>query len=280
MSTRPRPNFPQRFTEFAIAALEVQQSVSGRPPIVCPLNEINFLSWAVEEGYFPRVGPDERGWFKRQLVRTGIAAARRSAALAGRDDRLGRAADHIAPHNRRRRTVRAAERNLQGMYEAYDWIIGLAEPELGGDPSLVDVVGLNFYPHNQWYLRGPDHPDGPPRISSARRHAGRNGGAIRQADLPFRNRRRRVGPAVVAPLRLQRGAGRAWTAAPTVEGICWYPITAYPGLGQSAVMPRPGCCRRSSPTAAAMSTSRCSRNSKLQRALFACRREASRGGGL
>ena len=41
---------------------------------------------------------------------------------------------------------------------------GLAEPELGGDPSLVDVVGLNFYPHNQWYLRGPDDPDGPSRI--------------------------------------------------------------------------------------------------------------------
>jgi hypothetical protein len=68
-------DFARRFTDFALAAVEVQQSVSSRPPTVCPLNEINFMAWAVDEGYFPTVGPDERGWFKRQLVRTGIAAA-------------------------------------------------------------------------------------------------------------------------------------------------------------------------------------------------------------
>ncbi|MEA3080395.1 MAG: hypothetical protein QOD54_63, partial [Sphingomonadales bacterium] len=70
------PDFPERFTEFALAAIEVQQSVSSRPPLVCPLNEINFLSWAVEVGYFPSVGPDEAGWLKRQLVRTAIAGSR------------------------------------------------------------------------------------------------------------------------------------------------------------------------------------------------------------
>src|SRR5947207_12045444 len=69
-------DFPDRFTEFALAALEVQQSVSGRPPLVCPLNEINFLSWAVDDGYFPRVGPKQRGWFKHQLVRAALTATR------------------------------------------------------------------------------------------------------------------------------------------------------------------------------------------------------------
>jgi hypothetical protein len=70
------PDFPHRFADFALAALEVQQSVSGRPPLVCPLNEINFLSWAVDDGYFPPVGPGRRGWMKDQLVRTAITAAR------------------------------------------------------------------------------------------------------------------------------------------------------------------------------------------------------------
>jgi len=70
------PDFPERFTEFAVAAIEVQQSVSNRPPLVCPLNEINFLSWAVDDGYFPPVGPGQRGWFKDQLVRTAISAAK------------------------------------------------------------------------------------------------------------------------------------------------------------------------------------------------------------
>src|SRR5689334_12181029 len=70
------PDFSKRFTDFAVAALELQQSISARPPLVCPLNEINFLSWAVDDGYFPQVGPDERGWFKRQLVTTAINVAR------------------------------------------------------------------------------------------------------------------------------------------------------------------------------------------------------------
>src|SRR3954462_5673687 len=52
------PDFAERLTDFALAALELRQSVTGRPPVVCPLNEINFISWAVDDGYFPRVGPE------------------------------------------------------------------------------------------------------------------------------------------------------------------------------------------------------------------------------
>ena len=86
-------DFPERFTDFALAALEMHQSVSERPPLVCPLNEINFLSWAVDDGYFPRIGPKQRGWFKRQLVKTGDRrGAGDQAALARDHDRLGRAA--------------------------------------------------------------------------------------------------------------------------------------------------------------------------------------------
>jgi hypothetical protein len=155
------PDFPERFTEFSLAALEVQQSVSNRPPMVCPLNEINFLSWAVDDGYFPPVGPDEEGWFKHQLVKTAIMASKAikqrwpNTTLVWAEPLI-----HVAPHNRRRPTVRAAEKNRSGMFEAYDWIMGLAEPELGGDPSLVDVIGLNYYPHNQWYWEGPTIPMG------------------------------------------------------------------------------------------------------------------------
>src|SRR4051812_16796202 len=121
------PDFPERFSAFALAALEQHDAVCGRPPLVCPLNEINFLSWAVDDGYFPRVGPDQRGWFKDQLVRTAIAAARAikgqwpEATIVWAEPLI-----HIAPHDQRRQTIRGAEQNLQGMYEAYDWIMGLA----------------------------------------------------------------------------------------------------------------------------------------------------------
>ena len=137
-----------------------------------------------ERDQLPVVGGRRRLFPAR---RPGASAAGSSASSSGpRSWRRGRSSSagrtprssgpsrliHIAPHDRRRATVRAAEAEpAQGMFEAYDWIMGLAEPELGGDPSLVDVVGLQLLPAQPMVLRRPDHPHGPPRISAARRHA-------------------------------------------------------------------------------------------------------------
>lgn len=226
-------DFPERFTDFALAALEVHQSISDRPPLVCPLNEINFLSWAVDDGYFPRVGPDQRGWFKDQLVRTAITAARAIKQRWPKSTIIwAEPLIHIAPHDRRRPTVRAAEANLQGMYEAYDWIMGLAKPELGGDPSLVDVVGWNFYPHNQWYFEGPTIPMG--------HHEYRPLGdmlvemADRYQKPIFLSETGAEGTGKPSWLHYVCGEVRnAMSRGADVKGICWYPITAYPGWDNS-----------------------------------------------
>ena len=227
------PDFPERFTDFGAAALEVHQSVSRSPATICPMNEINFLSWAVNEGYFPKVGPDEKGWFKRQLVRGGIMAAR---AIKQRwpDTTIVWAEPliHIAPSDQRRPTKRAAEENLQGMYEANDWIMGLDAPELGGDPSLVDVVGLNFYPHNQWYFEGPTIPMGHHEYKPL-------------SDMLVGIAERYRKPVFISETGAE-GSGRpAWLhyvcdevrAAQgrdvDVKGICLYPVTAYPGWDNS-----------------------------------------------
>jgi beta-glucosidase/6-phospho-beta-glucosidase/beta-galactosidase len=227
------PDFPERFTHFAMAALEVQQSATGRSPLICPLNEINFLSWAVDDGYFPRVGPEERGWFKRQLVRTAIIASRAvkqtwpHSTIVGAEPLI-----HIAPHDRRRKTVRAAEQNLRGMYEAYDWILGMAEPELGGDSSLVDVIGFNFYPHNQWYYEGPTVPMGHHEYRPL-------------ADMLLEMNERYKKPMFLSETGAEGSAKPSWlhyvsnevrdamSRGADIRGICWYPITAYPGWDNS-----------------------------------------------
>ena len=227
------PDFPDRFTEFALAAIELQQSVSKRPPLVCPLNEINFLSWAIDDGYFPQVGPEQRGWFKRQLVRAAITSAK---AIKQRWPRAtivwAEPLIHIAPHDRRRQTVRAAKQNLQGMYEAYDWILGLAEPDLGGDPSLADVIGLNFYPHNQWYFEGPTVPMGHHEYRPL-------------ADMLVEMAERYGKPIFLSETGAEGSAKPSWLhyvcsevrdamdRGADVRGICWYPITAYPGWDNS-----------------------------------------------
>jgi hypothetical protein len=227
------PDFADRFADFAVAAIEMQQSVSGRPPLVCPLNEINFICWAVESGYFPQVGPKEKGWFKRQLVRAAVTATRAirerwpAAVVVGAEPLI-----HVAPHDRRRATLRAAEQNRDGMFEAYDWIMGMGEPQLGGDPSLIDVIGFNFYPHNQWYWKGPTIPMG--------HHEYR-----RLADMLVEVANRYGKPLFLSETGAE-GSGRpAWLhyvcdevreaqrRGVRVEGICLYPVTAYPGWDNS-----------------------------------------------
>ena len=227
------PDFPDRFTDFAVAAIQQHQSISSRPAAVCALNEINFLSWAVSDGYFPPVGPKVHGWFKEQLLRTAIMASKAikrewpETILIGAEPLI-----HIAPHDRKRRTLRDAQHNLQGMYEAYDWILGLARPELGGESSLVDVMGWNFYPHNQWYYQGPTIPMGHHEYRPL-------------ADMLVEMAQRYRKPMLISETGAEGSGKPSWLhyvcnevrdaldRRADVRGICWYPITAYPGWDNS-----------------------------------------------
>ena len=118
------------------------------------------------------------------------------------------------------------------MYEAYDWILGLAEPELGGDASLADVIGLNFYPHNQWYFQGPTIPMGHHEYRPL-------------ADMLVEFSSRYGKPVLIAETGAEGSARPAWLhyvcdevrdaqrQGTRVEGVCLYPITSYPGWDNS-----------------------------------------------
>ncbi len=227
------PDFPKKFAEFAVAALEFRESVTTQPPLICPLNEINFVCWAVESGYFPQVGPKKRGWLKRQLVTAWIAATKAIREQWPRTIVVGaEPLIHVAPHDRRRSTLREAEQSRSGMFEAYDWILGKAEPALGGDRSQIDIIGLNYYPHNQWYWKGPTVPMGHHEYRPL-------------ADMLVEVAERYEKPLFLSETGAE-GSGRpAWLhyvcdevgeamrRGVQIEGICIYPVTAYPGWDNS-----------------------------------------------
>ncbi|HEU4629190.1 MAG TPA: hypothetical protein VFS08_05570, partial [Gemmatimonadaceae bacterium] len=135
---------------------------------------------------------------------------------------------HIAVDPARRRDRAAAARYREAQFEAWDMLAGRSAPELGGHPDCLDVVGVNYYPRNQWVHRGRTLPPGDPLHRPLRRLL---------AEVHARYGR----PIVVAETGTEDDARAAWLrhvgrevrlarrAGVPVEGICLYPILNHPG---------------------------------------------------
>ena len=148
-----KPEFVSRLAEFGEAFAEWLYARTHAPGMFVPVNEISFFSWAGgdEGGMNPHV--TGRGFeLKTQLVRAALAAmaaiwrVQPSARFAHIDPIV-----HVlaAPNHPEERTEAEAYRLSQ--FQAWDMIAGRVWPELGGEEKYLDVIGVNFYPHNQWF---------------------------------------------------------------------------------------------------------------------------------
>jgi beta-glucosidase/6-phospho-beta-glucosidase/beta-galactosidase len=223
-------DFVTRFARFAGAAARVIGDATNGPAFYCPVNEISFWAWAGGEVGRFNPGCTGRGAaLKRQLVRAAIAAmeairkidpnARFITAepLINVDPGLG-----DETHRRWAAIFHDAQ------YEVFDLLSGRLEPELGGSPEALDIIGLNYYPNNQWYHGGPTIPIG--------HHAYRP-----LHDLLTEAHRRYGRPLFIAETGAEGSGRSAWlhyVAAEVrgakkrgvpVEGVCLYPILDYPG---------------------------------------------------
>lgn len=226
------PEFIDRFVHFARAAVELL-SEDDREPLICPINEISFFSWAGgEAGVFFPFAHRRGNEMKRQLIRASIEAVRAMRALNPRvricyiDPIISVIAGDPRPEN-----VTAAQAQHQSQFEACDMISGRAAPDLGGDEALIDFIGVNYYIHNQW-----THPGGAgsmlvpsdPRYRHLR-------------DLLAQNYTRYRKPLFIAETGIEDETRPAWlryvcneayaaiAAGVPLEGICLYPILNHPG---------------------------------------------------
>jgi beta-glucosidase/6-phospho-beta-glucosidase/beta-galactosidase len=149
------PDFVTRFTKFATAAAE-QLSDKIEAPLICPINEISFFSWAGGDGGILNPFARDRGnELKRQLVRASVESISAMRQINPRitffhiDPMINVLARNPTPEN-----LDAANAYHRSQYEAYDMIAGRQSPELGGQEDLIDVIGVNYYIHNQWTYPG------------------------------------------------------------------------------------------------------------------------------
>ena len=149
-------DFPRRFAELAHRFAEVMCEEGETRPMVAPVNEASFLSFAGgEAGFFNPFAHGRGDALKAQLVRAALAGGRAVRAILP-----GARLVHTDPviqvvaHPRRPEERDAAEAHRLAQFEVWDMIAGRRAPELGGTEADLDVLGVNYYVHNQWFFPG------------------------------------------------------------------------------------------------------------------------------
>jgi hypothetical protein len=224
------PGFIDRFAAFAGAAARVVRDETGEPPYYVPVNEISYWAWA--GGSMGYINPHARrrgGPLKTILIRAAIAAIEAVRAVDPRARiAFAEPAIHIIPRSDSKRDTKAAQRYTVSQFEALDFLTGRARPELGGRPDYVDLVGLNYYLHNQW-IDGDlpvmfDHPKFRPMRSIISEAYARYGKPVFLAETGIEGDLRGAWLRVMAT-----EVAAAQADGVPVEGICLYPVTDYPG---------------------------------------------------
>jgi beta-glucosidase/6-phospho-beta-glucosidase/beta-galactosidase len=148
--------FVPRFASFSAAVAGYLRPRTAGVLWFTPVNELSFFAWAAGEvGWFHPFATHRGADAKRQLVRAWIAAV----DAIRRVDPTARFASvepliHTVPPRGQADVRREASIQRASQWEAWDMISGAREPELGGAPGYLDVVGVNFYHDNQWEVPG------------------------------------------------------------------------------------------------------------------------------
>jgi beta-glucosidase/6-phospho-beta-glucosidase/beta-galactosidase len=225
------PSFVDAFARLAREFARVLANETDQLPIISPVNEISFFSWAAGETEHLNPFAQGRGnELKEQLVRAAIAATEALWDVNPRT-RITQIDPVINvlpkdPSNANQR--RAAEAYRLSQYEAWDMLAGRLKPELGGNEKYLDILGINYYVHNQWILGGSFIDQHDPRYRPFR-------------EIVNEVYERYQRPLFVAETGIEDEARPAWLRyvssevraameqGAQVEGICLYPIVNHPG---------------------------------------------------
>lgn len=223
--------FVERFAAFSGAFVKYLTAEGEAIPILCPVNEASFFAWMAGEvgGFYPFL--HNRGdEVKRNLMRAEIAAARTikticpQARLVHTDPAI-----HIISEENTPRAVEAAENRSNAQFQALDVLCGKLEPQLGGKPEYLDIVGVNYYFNNQW------------RFESGRRvfRGDREYRPFHKILQEYAERYRR--PIFIAETGIENEERAEWfryicgemelanNLGAEIQGVCLYPIVNHPG---------------------------------------------------
>lgn len=153
--------FADRFAAYAKAVAQVLKDSTDLPLWFTPINEMSYYAWAAgDAGYMAPFEHGKPGELKRALARASIAACEAiwdvdpTARMLNVDPLIRL----HAPEGRPDLQGEADTFNARWVFEGFDLLAGRIEPQLGGSPRHLGVVGLNYYAGNQWTVNTPEQP--------------------------------------------------------------------------------------------------------------------------
>ena len=234
-----KPEFISSLARYGAAFAHWLSRETAGPFFFVPVNEISFFSWASGDEGSMHPFVTGRGFeLKVQLVRAALAAMDAMwevlphARFVHVDPII-----HVIASEHHPEEQSAAEAYRLSQFQAWDMLSGRLWPELGGQERYLDVIGVNFYPHNQWFYNLKNFRRIRKFTPLSRRH---------KLYRPFREMLAEVyeryhRPIFVAETGAEKRLRADWfryvcgeTEAAILEGIpvhgiCLYPILNHPG---------------------------------------------------
>lgn len=223
-----KPEFITRFANFASAVAKLIKMETDEIPFYSPINEISFWSWGGGDvGYLNPLAQNRGFELKHQLVRASIAAIEAIRLIDPRA-RFIQAEPLINIISSSTEENAEAESHNEAQYQAWDMLSGILWPGLGGHKDLLDIIGVNYYPYNQWDMHGH-------RVLHTQQEY------VPLANLLNKVSRRYQRPIFIAETGTEGSKRQEWfnyicdevweanEQGTQIEGICLYPITDYQG---------------------------------------------------
>ena len=244
-----RPDFADRFARLAGAFARYIKEESDGVPFYAPINETSFLTWAAgDQAIF---GPFARGQgikLKENLIRAIIAgieeiwAVEPRARIVHTDPII-----HVTAPVHRPDLIGAARAMHESQFHAWDMIAGRMDPHLGGQPRYLDILGLNYYQHNQLEYGGVTLTRKDPRWLDLHELLARAYSRYRRPFFISETSGRQASRASWLQYIAEQCA-RALERGLPLEGVCLYPVIEAPewttGIFQRNgiwdVVPQPG----------------------------------------
>jgi beta-glucosidase/6-phospho-beta-glucosidase/beta-galactosidase len=150
--------FTIRFAAYCKAAAEYVIPKLNGPYFFTPINEITFFSFC--GGEWGWVAPykntkEDRHRFRLALCKAAIAGVKaiREVEPAARMVHIDPLVQVVAPRDRPDQQEAAWHETYVDTFKAWDIIYGKENPELGGAPDILDIVGANNYSFGQMEYR-------------------------------------------------------------------------------------------------------------------------------